>query len=314
MHPLTSRLAVRALGASGLLLFLILTAPALAAGPQVDGIVIGQTRCEDAVRTVFAQDRVRVQAATHVLVEGSMEVNRLRAILKKPKGDQTPYKALYLEKSQRGEKEALEQVARGPDKPGVDEEACFPYGWVSSRDWVTKALSLVEARRFNYATLGLKQCPYDSRLFSVNVGDNPDVGLYCMDGVVALYDKRVPVAMSKVLEELTAKYGSGRDLGMDATLFEWPTQQVKRFQSAALFTHAGGQILLVGLGDPEAPVSYTIGKGGEYQFKFTMPKKLVYAPKSEISYLSKALTEALLSDKKVYEKLVAQLRAKKKSR
>jgi hypothetical protein len=312
MHPLTSRLAVRTLGTGGLLLFLSLAAPAFAAGPEVDGIIIGQTRCEDAIRTVFAQDRARVQAVTHVPGEGSMEVNGLRAMLKKPKGDQTPYKALYLENSQRDEKKALEQVARGPEKPGLDEETCFPYGWMSSRDWVTKALSLVEARRIHYATLGLKECPYDSRLFSVSVGDNPDIGIYCMDGVVALYDKRVPVEMPKVQQELTAKYGSGSDLGIDATLFEWATHQVKGFQSAALFTHDDGQILLVGLGDPEAPVSYTTGKGGEFQF--TMPKKLVYAPKSEISYLSKALTEALQSDKKIYEKLVAQKPAKKKKK
>ncbi|HLL01022.1 MAG TPA: hypothetical protein VK539_10570 [Myxococcaceae bacterium] len=283
MHPLTSRLAVRPWGAGGLLLLLSLAAPALAAGPEVDGIVIGQTRCEDAVRTVFAQDRARVQAATHVL---------------------------YLEESQRDEKKALEQIAQGPEKPGLDEETCFPYGWMSSRQWVTRALSLVEARRINYATLGLKQCPYDSRLFSVSVGDNPDVGLYCMDGVVAVYDKRVPVEMPKVRQELTAKYGSGSELGIDATMFEWATEQVKGFHSAALFTHADGQILLVGPGDPEAPVRYTTGKGGEYQF--TMPKKLVYAPKSDLTYLSKAVIEALQSDKRIYEKLVAPLSAKKK--
>jgi hypothetical protein len=312
MHPLTSRLVVRFLGASGLLMFLSLAAPAFAAGPEVDGIVIGQTRCEDAVRTVFAQDRARVQAATHVPEEGSMEVNGLRVVLKKPKGDKTPYKALYLEESQHDEKKALEQIAQGPEKPGLDEETCFPYGWMSSRQWVTRALSLVEARRINYATLGLKQCPYDSRLFSVSVGDNPDVGLYCMDGVVAVYDKRVPVEMPKVRQELTAKYGSGSELGIDATMFEWATGQVKGFHSAALFTHANGQILLVGLGDPEAPVRYTTGKGGEYQF--TMPKKLVYAPKSELSYLSKAIIEALQSDKKIYEKLVAQPSAKKKKK
>jgi len=273
MHPLTSRLAVRFLGAGRLLLCLSLAAPAFAAGPEVDGIVIGQTRCEEAVRTVFAQDRARVQAATHV-------------------------------------KKALEQIAQGPEKPGLDEETCFPYGWMSSRQWVTRALSLVEARRINYATLGLKECPYDSRLFSVNVGDNPDVGLYCMDGVVAIYDKRVPVEMPKVRQELAAKYGSGSELGIDATMFEWATQQVKGFHSAALFTHADGQILLVGLGDPEAPVRYTTGKGGEYQF--TMPKKLVYAPKSELTYLSKAVSEALQSDKKIYEKLVVQPSVKKK--
>ena len=313
MHPLTSRLAVRPLGVGGLLLLLSLTTPALAAGPEVDGIIIGQTRCEDAVRTLFAQDRARVQSATQAPPEGSMEMNGLRASLKKPTGDKTPYKALYVEKSQRDEKEALEQVAKGPEKPGTDEETCFPYEWMSSREWVLKALSLTQkTRRIDYAALGLKECPYNTRLFLVSVGENRDAGLYCMDGVVAIYDKRVPVEMPKLQQELTAKYGSGSDLGIEPSVFEWATHQVKGFQSAVFFTHADGRILLVGLGDPEAPVSYTEGKGGKYQF--TMPKKLVYAPKSDITYLSKTITEALLNDKTIYEKLAGQKPAKKKTK
>jgi len=294
------------------LLLLGLAVPALAAEREVDGLVIGKTPCVEAIRRVHAQHRERLQASTEVPAEGSPELRMLRHGLKKPEGDKTPYKALQAEQSKLDEAYALEVAAKGPDQRGLNTEECNPFGYMSTYTLALKALNIPEdLARLDAAKLGAKKCPYVSDFISVSSGV-PDVRLLCLDGVVAAYSRLLPVPMPRLKEELAAKEGPPRELGMDALTIEFASMTVPRFYSAAAFRHADGLIVLKGHGTaPGGPVKVK-QKGSD--FLYETPKTVNFDAQSDLLYLSKAAVETLERDKTLYDELAAKAASRKKKR
>jgi hypothetical protein len=293
------------------LLLLGLAVPALAAEREVDGLVIGKTPCAEAIRTIHAQHRERIQAATEVPAEDSVEMNSLRHTFKKPAGDKTPYKVLRTEQSKLDEAYDLEVAAKGPDKRGLNTEECNPFGYVSSYTMVSKALNLEEPVQLDVAKLGAKKCPYVSDFISLTTSI-PDVRLLCLDGVVALYSHRVPVPMPRLKQELAAKEGPPREVGIDSLGTDPYTMTAPRFHAGAWFRHEDGLIVIQGLGSPPGGPVKVKRKGDD--FIHETPKELNFDPATYVFYLSKAAVDTLEQDKKLYDEFRAKAASRKKKR
>jgi hypothetical protein len=294
------------------LVLLGLSGPALAAEPEVDGLVIGRTPCAEAIRTLYARDRERVQAAKETPAEGSLEMNQLRALLQKPKDDKTPYKVLYAEESKLDEQKDLASAAKGPELPGLNTEECNPFGYLSMHEMATRALNLSAPVQVDVAALGVKKCPYGANFLSVAVTAHRDGRLLCLDGVVGVYSKLVRTDLPKVRKEWAAKQGVPKELGIEALTLDIDTMTAARFQSGAAFRSDDGVVVLTGFGTPpDGPVSVT-KKGKDFAYK--TPTELTYDATTEIMYVSKAAVEALEKDKTLYDGLAAKQAARKKKR
>jgi hypothetical protein len=294
------------------LLFLGLAVPALAAEREVDGLVIGKTPCAEAIRTIHAQHRERIQASTEAPpAEGSVELNMLRHQLKKPQGDTTPYKVLMAEQSKVDEAYYLEKAAKGHEPRGLNTEECNPFGFMSTYTTPLKALNLADPVQVDVTKLGLKKCPYGSDFISVSAV--PGVRLLCLDGVVAVYAKEVPVPLPKLKEELAAKEGTPRDLDIAALASDVNTMTVTLFYTGAAFRHADEAIVLEGYGtSADGPVK--LRWKGRDLVHGKMPKALSFNPKSTVFYLSKAAIDTVERDQKHYDALRAKEAARKKKR
>jgi hypothetical protein len=289
-----------------------LAGPALASEQTVDGLIIGKTRCDDAIRTLYARDRERVQAATEVPAEDSLAMNGLRALLQKPKGDKTPYKVLYVEESKHDEQQDLEAAAKGPVPRGLNTEECNPFGYLGPHDMVSRALNLTAPVQVDVAALGVKKCPYGSNFLSAAVMVPRDGRLLCLEGVVGAYSKFVPTELPKLRQEWAAKQGAPRELGIEGLTVEFNTMTASRFQSGVAFRHDDGLVVLTGFGTPpDGPVSVT-RKGQDFVYK--MPTALTFDARTEVMYLSKAAVDTLEQDKKLYDDLAAKAAARKKQR
>ncbi|WP_163989064.1 hypothetical protein [Pyxidicoccus caerfyrddinensis] len=289
-----------------------LAGPALASEQTVDGLIIGKTRCDEAIRTLYARDRERVQAATEVPAEGSMEMNGLRAMLKKPKGDKTPYKVLYVEESKHDEQRDLEAAAKGPELRGLNTEECNPYGYMAMDEMASRALNLDQPVQVDVAALGVKKCPYVTNFVSVGGMAHRDGRLLCLDGVVGIYSTQVRTEFPKLRQEWAAKQGAPKDLGIESLTIDINTMTATRFQSGAAFRHDDGLVLLTGLGSPPDGPAKVTRKGQDFIFK--MPTELKHDATTEVTYLSKAAVATLEQDKKLYDELAAKAAARKKKR
>ncbi len=294
------------------LLILGLSVPTFAAERAVDGLVIGKTPCAEAVRTLHARHRERIQAATEVPADDSVEMNGLRHLFKKPAGDKTPYKVMRAEASKQDEAWDLEQVAKGFEKRGLNTEECNPFGYMSTYTMPLKALNIPDPVPLDVTKLGLKKCPYGSEFISV-AAVIPEVRVLCLDGVVAVYAKEVPVPMPKLTEELAAKEGPPRDLGFDVLGSDINVMEVSLYSAGTAFRHANEAIVIEGYGTAaDGPVKL---KRKGYDFiPVRSPKALDFQPKSTVFYLSKAAMDTVERDQKIYDELKAKAAARKKKR
>jgi hypothetical protein len=140
----------------------------------------------------------------------------------------------------------------------------------------------------------------------------PDIRLLCLDGVVGVYSKLVPAPLPQVREELAAKHGAPRELGIHGLSIDLNTMTAPRFQAGAAFRHEDGLIVLTGFGTPpDGPLPVT-QKGSELHHE--TPPALKYDAQTEVLYLSKAAVDTLERDKKLYDALAAKAAARKKKR
>lgn len=289
-------------------LLLGLAVPALAAGQQVDGLVIGKTPCAEAIRGVYAQDLARMQALPD---EDAVARRGAHLGIRKTKGDSRSYQELYTEALRRHEKQDLETAAKGPGKRGLSPEECSPFGYLGPHAMVAKALNLEAGARVDVAALGVKKCPYGSRFVSVAVMA-PEVRLLCLEGVVGVYSKLVPAPLPQVREELAAKQGAPRDLGIHGLTVDLNTMTAPRFQAGAAFRHEDGLIVLTGFGSPPGGPLPVTQQGAELHHE--TPSTLNYDAQTEVLYLSRAAVDTLEQDKKLYDELSAKAAARQKKR
>jgi hypothetical protein len=294
----------------GGLLLVSLSSPVAAAEHEVDGLVIGKTRCEDAIRTVYARDRERLLAMDDVPHEDTQQFRALRMRLMKPRGDGTHYKELYVEASRIDEQADLAAVAKGPEEREVLSKECSPFGYIALHTMVFKALKLDAPVQVDVEALGEKTCPYGSNFISVAVAPHPKGQLLCLDGMVAVYSKQLPTELPKVKAEWTRREGAPRELGVEGLPIDLKTLTVNRFASGAAFQDEDGLVVLWGYGTPPGgPVKVARKRNG---FRYKVPKELVFEPTTQVIYLSKAAVDTLERDQRLYDDLAARAAAWKK--
>ena len=205
--------------------------------------------------------------------EGTVELHGVRAILKKPKSDKTPYKDLYVEASRRDEQKDLAAAAKGPEVRGLNTEECNPFGYMSMDEMASRALNLDVPVQVDVAALGEKKCPYVTDFVSVGVIAHPNGGLLCLDGVVGVYSAG-PHGAPQAEAGAGREAGTPQELGIKGLTIDINTMTAARFQHGAAYRRENGVLVLTGLGQTaRRPVRVTRKRK---DFIYKMPTELNY--------------------------------------